>query len=95
MAECLEQKRLIQDYWLPQLDDAFHVLVHGDLSANNVIVDEHFDVKRYAHDWVSILCPANFVQCHRSWVGGLCPIAICGSLSSLPHSRTLLEWTTG
>ncbi|KAL9024041.1 MAG: hypothetical protein Q9196_006805 [Gyalolechia fulgens] len=45
VAECLEQKRLIQDYWLPQLDDAFHVLVHGDLSANNVIVDEHFNVK--------------------------------------------------
>ncbi|KAL8905760.1 MAG: hypothetical protein Q9207_002429 [Kuettlingeria erythrocarpa] len=45
VAECLEQKRLIQDYWLPQLDDAFHVLVHGDLSANNVIFDEHLDVK--------------------------------------------------
>lgn len=85
VAECLEQKRLIPDYWLPQLNDAFHVLVHGDLSANNVIINEHFDVKWYVHR-VSSLRPANFVQCHRSWVGGLCPIAVRGSLSSLPHS---------
>jgi len=45
MAECLQQKHLILDYWLPELDDSYHILVHGDLSANNIIVDEHFDVK--------------------------------------------------
>jgi len=45
VAECLQQRRLILDYWLPELDDGYHILVHGDLSANNIIVDEHFDVK--------------------------------------------------
>jgi hypothetical protein len=47
VAECEEQKQLIPKYWMPVLDDAPHVLVHGDLSGNKVIVvNEPFAVQR-------------------------------------------------
>lgn len=39
VAECKRQMELIKSYWVPELDTAPHVLVHGDLSGNNVIVD--------------------------------------------------------
>ena len=45
VSECLDQRSLTQEYWIPELDDASHVMVHGDLSANNIVVDEHLHVK--------------------------------------------------
>lgn len=47
VAECEDQKNLVAEYWIPGLDTAPHVLVHGDLSGNNIIVaDDTFAVKR-------------------------------------------------
>ena len=46
MSECEEQKALILRYWVPEIDEAPHVLVHGDLSTNNIIVDDSSEVKR-------------------------------------------------
>ncbi|KAB5570378.1 hypothetical protein GE09DRAFT_1171077 [Coniochaeta sp. 2T2.1] len=47
VAECEDQKNLVAEYWIPELDTAPHVLVHGDLSGNNIIVadDDTFAVK--------------------------------------------------
>lgn len=42
---CIKQMDLLEKYWIPHLDAAPRVLVHGDLSPNNIIVDEDFDVK--------------------------------------------------
>jgi hypothetical protein len=30
---------MVSEFWIPDLDDAPHVLLHGDLSGNNIIVD--------------------------------------------------------
>jgi hypothetical protein len=45
--ECLDQQSLITEYLLPSLDQAPCVLVHGDLTTENIIVDEEFNVKAY------------------------------------------------
>jgi len=47
LSECEHQKTMRSEFWIPDLDDAPHVLVHGDLSGNNIIVDEQFNVQRY------------------------------------------------
>ncbi|KAK4189872.1 hypothetical protein QBC35DRAFT_379302 [Podospora australis] len=38
VTECEDQKQLIPKYWMPELDNAPHVLVHGDIAGNNIIV---------------------------------------------------------
>lgn len=43
---CRKQFALIERYWLPELDNAPHIRVHGDLGPKNIIVDEEFDLKR-------------------------------------------------
>ncbi|KAI1419465.1 hypothetical protein F5Y12DRAFT_247103 [Xylaria sp. FL1777] len=45
VAECEHQKKLIPMYWMRELDNAPHVLVHGDLSGNNIIVNDTFTVQ--------------------------------------------------
>ena len=52
VAECHQQKQLIQDYWISDLDLAPYVLVHGDLSSNNVIIDEHQNILRLGKNLV-------------------------------------------
>jgi len=47
LSECEQQKAIFPNFWVPELDDAPHVLVHGDLSSNNIIVDDRFKVQRY------------------------------------------------
>ncbi|KAH6621341.1 hypothetical protein B0J18DRAFT_224216 [Chaetomium sp. MPI-SDFR-AT-0129] len=48
VAECEDQKQLIPKYWMPDLDNAPHVLVHGDISENNIIVgNDPLAVQRY------------------------------------------------
>ena len=37
---------LLERYWIPHLDKAPRVLVHGDLSANNIIVGMNSNLKR-------------------------------------------------
>ena len=37
---------MVSEFWIPDLDDAPHVLVHGDLSGNNIIVDGNFNIQR-------------------------------------------------
>lgn len=43
---CIKQLDLLEKYWIPELDTAPRVLVHGDLSANNVIVDKDSNLVR-------------------------------------------------
>jgi aminoglycoside phosphotransferase (APT) family kinase protein len=43
---CTRQLRLVDRYWVPELDSAPRVLVHGDLSANNIIVDKDMNLGR-------------------------------------------------
>ncbi|KAK4196842.1 hypothetical protein QBC40DRAFT_4251 [Triangularia verruculosa] len=38
VTKCEDQKQLISKYWMPDLNNAPHVLVHGDISGNNIIV---------------------------------------------------------
>ena len=45
LAECEMQRSMISDFWIPELDHAPHVLVHGDLSVNNIIMDKNFDLQ--------------------------------------------------
>ncbi|CRK38187.1 hypothetical protein BN1723_004413, partial [Verticillium longisporum] len=45
VAECEKQLELTQKYWIQDLDTAPHVLVHGDLSNNNIIVDDSNTVR--------------------------------------------------
>lgn len=47
MSECLDQQNLIAKYLVQQLDQAPCILVHGDLTVENIIVDEEFKVKAY------------------------------------------------
>ena len=34
-------------YLEPELDDSPHVLIHGDLRAENIVIDSDFNVKMY------------------------------------------------
>ncbi|CAC9892709.1 unnamed protein product, partial [Aureobasidium pullulans] len=43
---CKKQMSLLERYWIPHLDNEQRVLVHGDLSANNIIMDQHSNLKR-------------------------------------------------
>ncbi len=52
---CQKQLSFIEKYWVPDLDEAPHVLVHGDLSPNNIVVDEEFNLKRYKADHISYI----------------------------------------
>jgi aminoglycoside phosphotransferase (APT) family kinase protein len=45
VAECEHQLELVENYWVPELDNRPHVLVHGDLSGNNIIVDQDQSVR--------------------------------------------------
>lgn len=38
-------RRQAKRYIIPELEHAPHVLVHGDLSAANILVDDDFDVR--------------------------------------------------
>jgi aminoglycoside phosphotransferase (APT) family kinase protein len=40
VAACEQQRDLIPRYRIPEFDNAPHILVHGDLSANNIIVGD-------------------------------------------------------
>lgn len=48
MQSCVKQLELLDKYWIPELDNSPFVLVHGDLSANTIIVDSGNNVQRYA-----------------------------------------------
>jgi aminoglycoside phosphotransferase (APT) family kinase protein len=37
---------MVSEFWIPDLDDAPHVLLHGDLSGNNIIVDGNLNIQR-------------------------------------------------
>jgi len=46
--ECEEQRRLADKYLPMETDSTTHVLVHGDLNGNNIIVDDMQNFSRYA-----------------------------------------------
>ncbi|KAI1173342.1 hypothetical protein F4777DRAFT_558127 [Nemania sp. FL0916] len=58
LSECEDQKALIPKYFLPEFDNGPHVLVHGDLSANNIIVSQSWDVQRNASPQFATSFPA-------------------------------------
>jgi aminoglycoside phosphotransferase (APT) family kinase protein len=60
VAECEQQKDLIPEYWIPELDTAPHVLVHGDLSANNVIINDDGTVESIIDLGVAEFRPLQF-----------------------------------
>lgn len=47
VSECLDQQSLMAEYLIPNLDHAPCVLIHGDLTTENIIVDQDFNVKAY------------------------------------------------
>ncbi|THV67006.1 hypothetical protein D6D27_10224, partial [Aureobasidium pullulans] len=42
---CKKQMSLLERYWIPHLNNEQRVLVHSDLSANNIIMDQHSNLK--------------------------------------------------
>ncbi|KAG6012491.1 hypothetical protein E4U43_007776 [Claviceps pusilla] len=40
VADCQQQLDLIEKYWMPELDSAPFVLIHGELNQHNIIVDK-------------------------------------------------------
>lgn len=42
-----ECEGLMDEYLSAECEDTFHVLVHGDLSVNNLIIDENSEFKWY------------------------------------------------
>lgn len=42
--DCLEQKSLLSDVLIPELDDAPFAMDHGDLSPQNILVDSEYNV---------------------------------------------------
>jgi len=61
--ECLDQQSLITEYLLPSLDQAPCVLVHGDLTTENIIVDEEFNVKAIIDLGFAEMVPLQFSAC--------------------------------
>ncbi|OBT46060.1 hypothetical protein VE00_02881 [Pseudogymnoascus sp. WSF 3629] len=68
ISECLDQQSLIAEYLMPDLDDAPCVLVHGDLTAENVIVDEDFNVKAIINLGFAEIIPLQFSACFPNFL---------------------------
>ncbi|KFY74438.1 hypothetical protein V499_05554 [Pseudogymnoascus sp. VKM F-103] len=63
ISECLDQQSLIAEYLIPDLDNSPCVLVHGDLTAENVTVDEEFNVKAIINLGFAEIIPLQFSAC--------------------------------
>ncbi|KAF6811184.1 hypothetical protein CSOJ01_05863 [Colletotrichum sojae] len=81
VAECQQQMQLVQKYWIPELDDAPHILVHGDLSSNNVIVDDYCNVKGIIDLGWAELVPLQFAAVYPRF------------LTHEPSESDGLDWT--
>ncbi|OBT67922.1 hypothetical protein VE03_02584 [Pseudogymnoascus sp. 23342-1-I1] len=57
---CHKQLDLLDEFWDPDLDTAPHVLVHGDLSVNNIIVNGNSDVEKIIDLGWSDMVPLQF-----------------------------------
>lgn len=44
LEDCLRQRSLIRKYLIPELDSSPWVMVHGDLSGTNIIIDTKHDI---------------------------------------------------
>lgn len=69
---CIKQLDLLERYWIPELDSAPRVLVHGDLSANNVIVDKDSNLVRWSTHvalCIVLVCFADLDSASSIWVG--------------------------
>lgn len=45
---CQRQLSFVERYWILDLDDTPHMLVYSNLGPNNIVVDDEFNVQRYA-----------------------------------------------
>ncbi|KFZ04010.1 hypothetical protein V502_10481 [Pseudogymnoascus sp. VKM F-4520 (FW-2644)] len=68
LGECLDQQRLIAEYLVPDLDRAPCVLVHVDLTAENVIVDQDFNVKAIIDLGFAEIIPLQFSACFPNFL---------------------------
>ncbi|OBT74311.1 hypothetical protein VF21_06877 [Pseudogymnoascus sp. 05NY08] len=68
VSECLDQQSLIEEFLIPDLDDTPCVLVHGDLTAENVIVDEDFNVKAIIDLGFAEIIPLQFSACFPNFL---------------------------
>ncbi|OBT94441.1 hypothetical protein VE01_07189 [Pseudogymnoascus verrucosus] len=68
VSECLDQQSLIAEYLIPDLDDPPCVLVHGDLTTENVIVDEDFNVKAIIDLGFAEIIPLQFSACFPNFL---------------------------
>ncbi|KAL4725663.1 hypothetical protein ACLX1H_007814 [Fusarium chlamydosporum] len=64
VADCDHQKELIDKYLMPELDSAPHVLVHGDLSPVNIIMDEKNNVKSIIDFGLAEFLPLQFAAAY-------------------------------
>ncbi|KFY00197.1 hypothetical protein O988_03455 [Pseudogymnoascus sp. VKM F-3808] len=68
VSECLDQQSLIAEYLLPDLDQAPCVLVHGDLTAENIIVGQDFNVKAIIDLGFAEIIPLQFSACFPNFL---------------------------
>ncbi|KFY67772.1 hypothetical protein V497_00236 [Pseudogymnoascus sp. VKM F-4516 (FW-969)] len=68
VSECLGQQSLISEYLVPDLDQAPCVLVHGDLTAENIIVDQDFNVKAIIDLGFAEILPLQFSACFPNFL---------------------------
>jgi len=84
---CYKQLDLLDKYWIPELDDAPFVLTHGDLSANNMIVDSQNNLERFVSH-LPTMCKMLTLsrQYHRSWLCRHATLATRSLVSALFNS---------
>ncbi|KAM5446987.1 hypothetical protein MaudCBS49596_006167 [Microsporum audouinii] len=66
--ECLDQQNLISEYLIPDLDQSPCVLVHGDLSTENIIIDLDFNVKAIIDLGFAEMIPLQFAACFPNFL---------------------------
>ncbi|KAH0337199.1 hypothetical protein KCU81_g8173, partial [Aureobasidium melanogenum] len=74
---CKRQMSLLENYWIPHLDEAPRVLVHGDLSANNILVDQHSNLRSIIDlgwtEMVPLQFAAKLYAKGQARLSGMCP----------------------
>ncbi|KFZ07804.1 hypothetical protein V501_06207 [Pseudogymnoascus sp. VKM F-4519 (FW-2642)] len=68
VSECLDQQSLMAGYLIPDLEDSPCVFVHGDLTAENVIVDEDFNVTAIIDLGFAEIIPLQFSACFPNFL---------------------------
>jgi len=96
---CKKQMSLLERYWIPYLDKEPRVLVHGDLSANNIIMDQHSNLKRLPLvDTQSVYDFANLDSILDLGWAEMVPLQFAATyprfLTHEPQSHGTFDWVT-